>query len=194
LRAGAQTRTEGQLAEAEVQATADVTKAMLPLLDNLERAAAAFKCDTPGEERVLAAYRAEAEKWLDALRARGVSTIEARGAAFDPAVHEGVAMEASDEFPDGVVSSQLQRGYVIGARLVRPALVAISSGPGPASAPPASGVAEDSAAPEEGAVTEEPGAKEEGSATEEGGAKGDGAAGKTTEPRDGAGGAGASTA
>eukprot|EP00960_Hanusia_phi_P034267 750942-Hanusia_phi.AAC.13 len=59
----------------------------------------------------------------------GVATIESLGQKFDPLKHEAVSQRPSSEHPEGFVSEQFQRGYVVGKRVVRPALVVVSSGP-----------------------------------------------------------------
>jgi len=62
------------------------------------------------------------------LVAEGVTAIEAVGAAFDPRLHEAVTMEPTDEVPEGLVTRELQRGYQLRDRVLRPALVVVSTG------------------------------------------------------------------
>jgi molecular chaperone GrpE len=65
----------------------------------------------------------------DLLAENGLQPIEAEGKAFDPNVHEAIAHEPSDRFPEGVVARQTRRGYRLKDRLLRPAKVVVSSGP-----------------------------------------------------------------
>src|SRR5437762_12791379 len=65
----------------------------------------------------------------DFLAENGLQPIEAEGKKFDPNVHEAIAHESS-EFPEGTVIRQTRRGYRFKDRLLRPARVVISSGPG----------------------------------------------------------------
>ncbi len=68
------------------------------------------------------------ERKLGALLvAEGVSPIEAVGAPFDPRQHEAVSMEPTDEVPEGTVTRELQRGYQLRDRVLRPALVVVST-------------------------------------------------------------------
>ena len=55
--------------------------------------------------------------------------IDATGKPFDPALHEAVAEESSDTVPNGTVIRQWSRGYQCGSRLLKPAMVVVSSGP-----------------------------------------------------------------
>ena len=58
-----------------------------------------------------------------------VTVIDAEGKPFDPALHEAVAEEHSDTVPNGTVIRQWSRGYQCGSRLLKPAMVVVSSGP-----------------------------------------------------------------
>jgi molecular chaperone GrpE len=99
---------------------------LLPLVDDLERALAA----ADGTQTV-ATYRAGVELILkqlaELLRKKGVTAIEAKGADFDPHVHQAVATEASDAHRDNEVIEELRRGYRLGDRLLRPAMVKVAS-------------------------------------------------------------------
>jgi molecular chaperone GrpE len=65
---------------------------------------------------------------LEILRKRGVTPIEALGADFDPNVHEAVSHEESAQHREGEVMEELQRGYKVGDRLLRPAMVKVAKG------------------------------------------------------------------
>ena len=97
---------------------------VLPVVDNLERALQA----PAGPEA--AGFRAGVElilrQLLDLLRKRGVTPIEALGADFDPRVHQAVSQETSDAHRDGEVMEELQRGYMLGDRLLRAAMVKVA--------------------------------------------------------------------
>ena len=101
---------------------ADVVLELLPIVDNLERALQAADIDDPlrkGVELIL-------KQMLDLLRKRGVKPIEALGADFDPNFHQAVIHEASGEHREGEVMQELQRGYLLGDRLLRPAMVKVA--------------------------------------------------------------------
>jgi molecular chaperone GrpE len=77
-----------------------------------------------------AAYRKGVElihaKLHDFLRKKGVKPIEALGADFDPNVHQAVVHETSADHRDGEVIGELQKGYMLGDRLLRPAMVKVA--------------------------------------------------------------------
>jgi len=64
----------------------------------------------------------------DLLAENGLQPIEAEGKTFDPNLHEAIAREQSNQFPEGIVLRQIRRGYKIKDRLLRPAKVVVSSG------------------------------------------------------------------
>lgn len=106
-------------------AAADLIKDLLPLVDDLERAIKA----EPGEEGV-DAYRRGVElihrRLLEALKKRGVRPIDALGADFDPNYHQAVVYEPEPGRREGEITEEFSRGYVLGDRLLRPAMVKVA--------------------------------------------------------------------
>ena len=100
----------------------EVVSDLLPIVDNLERALQAASADDPLRKGVELIHR----QMLDLLRKRGVKPIEALGADFDPNFHQAVIHEESTEHREGEVMAELQRGYVVGDRLLRPAMVKVA--------------------------------------------------------------------
>ena len=105
-------------------ATADALADLLPIIDDLERALqvpAGPEADT---------YRQGVElihrQMLELLRKRGVKTIEAVGRQFDPHYHQAVVHESSTEHREGEVIGEVGRGYMLGDRLLRPAMVKVA--------------------------------------------------------------------
>ena len=99
---------------------------LLPVLDNLERALDAAEHHDEG--KVLGGVRLTRDMFVDLLRRAGVEEIETRGRPFDPQVHEAMLMQPSEQ-EEGTVTAVLERGYRQGDRVLRPARVAVSSGP-----------------------------------------------------------------
>jgi molecular chaperone GrpE len=100
----------------------DVMKELLPIIDNLERALQAAAQDDPLRKGVELIHR----QMLDMLRKRGVMPIEALGTDFDPNFHQAVIHEESTDHREGEVMEELQRGYVVGDKLLRPAMVKVA--------------------------------------------------------------------
>jgi molecular chaperone GrpE len=105
-------------------AAADVLLELLPILDNFERALGAPA--PPEAETFRKGIEMIHRQMLDLLRKRGVKPIEALGADFDPNFHQAVIHEASPEHREGEVMQELQRGFMLGERLLRPAMVKVA--------------------------------------------------------------------
>ena len=122
-------RVERDRAQLADFATAEILRDVLPVIDDLERALAA----TPASDTAasVAGYRAGVElihrQVLELLRKRKVTPIEALGADFDPNVHQAVTQEPSSTHRDGEVIAELRRGYMLGDRLLRPAMVKVAA-------------------------------------------------------------------
>lgn len=116
-------RQERERRELGEYAAADVIGDILPFLDDLERAIGSAPAGDPMRAGVELIHR----HLLDLLKKRGVTPIEALGADFDPHVHQAVTQEVSDQHRDNEVMEELRRGYKIGDRLLRPAMVKVAT-------------------------------------------------------------------
>jgi molecular chaperone GrpE len=128
-----QKRVERHREEHAGQAVRGLVLDLLPAIDNLDRALAAAR-QASQHEALLEGMALVHGQLLAALAKHGVTPIDAAaGAVFDPEHHEAVACIPSDAPPAGRVLEQLQRGYQLRGRTLRPAHVAVSGGPaGPA--------------------------------------------------------------
>jgi molecular chaperone GrpE len=105
-------------------AKADAVEELLPIIDNLERALQApVGTDVEGYRKGVELVH---QQMMDLLRRRGVKPIESVGTDFDPRVHEAVVHEASATHREGEVMEELRRGYMLGERLLRPAMVKVA--------------------------------------------------------------------
>lgn len=122
-------RTDRERREHAEYASADLAKDLLPVIDDLERALEASTGAT-GDAR-LTALRAGVEmvhrQFLDILSRRGVEIVATVGTTFDPAWHEALATEpVTDGRAEGEITGEIRRGYRIGQRLLRAALVKVA--------------------------------------------------------------------
>ncbi len=105
-------------------AMADALEDLLPIMDNLELALSA-----PGGDDA-SAYRKGVElihrQMADLLKKRGVKAIDAVSTDFDPRIHQAVVHEVSGDHREGEVMQELRRGYMLGDRLLRPAMVKVA--------------------------------------------------------------------
>ena len=100
----------------------DLIKKVLPVLDDLERALQ----NRPAEDAWANGIELIVRKFQNLLDVEGVKRIDARGAAFDPTFHEAISHEPSDAVESGHVIEVVQNGYMIGERVIRPALVRVA--------------------------------------------------------------------
>jgi molecular chaperone GrpE len=108
-------------------ATMGLIRALLPTLDALERGL------KQREENIPAKFYAGMElihrELLDVLKRAGLAAVESEGKAFDPHVHQAVETVETEEFDDQAVVEELQRGYKLKQRLLRPAIVKVAVAP-----------------------------------------------------------------
>jgi molecular chaperone GrpE len=99
---------------------------ILPIIDDLERALAAEDIGEGAD-----AYRRGVElihrQLLDLLTRRGVTPIDTAGATFDPHLHQAVSSEPSADHREGEIIEEFRRGYRLGDRLLRPAMVKVAT-------------------------------------------------------------------
>ena len=98
---------------------------LLPILDNLQRALT-MELDKAGMESVLEGVRMVTGQLHTVLGACGLEPVEAVGGPFDPQYHEAVGVLPSDEHDEGTVISELQKGYSLKGRILRPSMVHVA--------------------------------------------------------------------
>jgi molecular chaperone GrpE len=106
-------------------AAADSIKPLLPVLDSFERALRVKSEPADFRSGVELIYK----QLQDALAKIGVKAIPAKGEQFDPHVHEAIEMVETSDAADHEVIEELQRGYKIKDRLLRPAMVKVAKNP-----------------------------------------------------------------
>ena len=102
---------------------------MLPVFDNLERAANHAETATDVKSLV-DGIGMVMRQFLDTIAKLGVKRIEAVGQPFDPALHEAIQHLETDEHEPGCVAAEVQAGYRMGERLLRPAMVVVAKAKG----------------------------------------------------------------
>lgn len=102
-------------------------KDLLPVFDNLERAAAHAEASADAKA-VSDGIRMVIKQFVDTLDRMGIKRVATIGQPFDPSRHEAIQHLESKEHPAGTVVAEVQAGYAIGDYLVRPAMVVVSKG------------------------------------------------------------------
>src|SRR5262245_13695487 len=100
----------------------DSVKNILPVLDDFERALKTETADKEYERGIQLIY----QRLYDTLKKMGLEPIEAAGKRFDPNHHEAMQREHTDEVEDQTVLEELQRGYNLRGKLLRPAWVKVA--------------------------------------------------------------------
>lgn len=99
---------------------------LIEVLDNFDRAQNALK-DTEDVNHVKEAFNVLHKQIVDSLEKIGLSKIETVGLEFDPNVHEAVMQTPSQDYPDQTIIAEMQKGYKLGDKVLRPALVNVAT-------------------------------------------------------------------
>ena len=117
-------RTRQEKEELGNVVTQTILKDMLPLLDNFERALASDNKDSEGFHKgVEMIYN----QFAEALKKNGLEYIETEGKKFDPNFHQAVMRVQNPELEDETIAAELQKGYIVKGRVVRPSMVQVVS-------------------------------------------------------------------
>lgn len=120
-------RTRREHEDATRRGRETAVKDLLPVFDNLERAAA--HAESAADAKVIGdGVRMVLKQFNDALEKMGIKRIATIGKPFDPSQHEAIQQLSSTEHPAGVIMAEVQPGYTIGDYLLRAAMVVVSKG------------------------------------------------------------------
>jgi molecular chaperone GrpE len=124
--------------DGEAKVRESVLRDMLDVIDNLERAVGAFgegvtapATPAPDAAAVLKGVALVLRMFQSKLERHNVKPFSSRGEPFDPRLHEAISRIPTADVPAGSVAVELQRGYRIGEKLLRPAMVSVATAPAP---------------------------------------------------------------
>ena len=106
----------------------DLFRELLPLVDNLDRSLVAAR-QNPSVEALLKGVELIRKGFDRLLENNEISQIETAGIDFDPALHEAMMVEERDDVPDQSIVMELQKGYKMGDRVLRPSMVKVARNP-----------------------------------------------------------------
>lgn len=112
------------------QASAELMRELLNVLDSFDLAMRNTATEQPGSEDMRRGVDLVYKQFLDALGRFGLKRIEAKGQAFDPNFHQAISTVPSADVPENTVVEELRRGYTLNGKLLRPAMVSVSAGSG----------------------------------------------------------------
>jgi molecular chaperone GrpE len=115
-------RAEKERVEFAEYASTEAVRALLPILDDFERAIKSESSDKEYSKGMEMIY----QRFYDSLKKLGLEPIVSTGQPFDPHIHHAVEMVETDEAPDHTVLDEYQRGYNFKNRLLRPAMVKVA--------------------------------------------------------------------
>lgn len=115
-------RTGKEKEELSAVVTQGILKDMLPLLDNFERAMAAEKKDAEAFQKGVEMIYTQLQ---EVLKKNGLERIETQGKKFDPNYHQAVMRVQDEEHEDDDIAQELQKGYMVKGRVIRPSMVQV---------------------------------------------------------------------
>jgi molecular chaperone GrpE len=122
-------RTAREMEDFRKYANQSLLKEMLSVVDHIELAIQAARCPSSEETSLVEGLHLTLKEFLRILEKFKVKPIEAVGQPFNPQVHEAIIQEASDQLPENTIVREMQKGYTINERLLRPALVVVAAAP-----------------------------------------------------------------
>ena len=120
-------RTRQEMEDVRKTAAAGLIGELLPVLDNFERALATARSLFP--ENVATGIEMIYRQLWHVLAQSGAQPLEAVGKPFDPAFHEAFEQVETDDAPEGTVIEEVQKGYLLHGKVLRPALVKVARRP-----------------------------------------------------------------
>jgi molecular chaperone GrpE len=120
-------RTQKEKDDLDAQVKRNTITELLPVVDNFERARAHLKPQDDAQMAIHKSYQGVYKQLVDSLKRLGVSPMRPEGQPFDPNLHEAVLREPTDEHPEGTVLEELVRGYFLGERVLRHAMVKVAA-------------------------------------------------------------------
>lgn len=120
-------RTEEERESLKTFLSEKLLTSLLPITDNFERALLASET-TKDYDKLIGGINAVYRQLADLLAREGVEPINALYEPFDPNLHNAVVREETTDYPENTVVAELQKGYTIGGRVLRPTMVRVSTG------------------------------------------------------------------
>lgn len=109
-------------------ANESLIKAMLPVVDNLERAIESAGADPSKEKAIVEGVKMTLSGIYKVFEQFNLKSLESEGKPFDPNFHQAVMQQETAEYPENTVLKEMQKGYILHDRLIRPAMVIVSKG------------------------------------------------------------------
>lgn len=122
-------RSSKEKEDMELRIRCNTVNEILGAVDNFERARLQIKPSNDGEMAIHKSYQGVYKQLVEGLKKIGVSAMRPEGQAFDPNYHEAVFQEPTNEYEEGTVIEQVVRGYLLGDKVLRHAMVKVATAP-----------------------------------------------------------------
>lgn len=122
-------RTLKEKEDLEVQIKGNTITELLSVVDNFERARSQIKPQTEAEMTIHKSYQSVYKQLVESLKRLGVSAMRAEGQEFNPMLHEAVMREPTPDHEEGTIIEEFVRGYQLGDRVLRHAMVKVAAVP-----------------------------------------------------------------
>jgi len=121
-------RTQREKEELAKFANENILREILPVIDNLERAVEHAE-QAHSSEGLMEGVQMTLDQFSQVLTRFGVTPVESLGQPFDPALHQAMGQLETEDYPVNTVAQQMQKGYQLNERLLRPAMVMVAKAP-----------------------------------------------------------------
>jgi molecular chaperone GrpE len=122
-------RSSKEKEEMELRIRCNTVNEILGAVDNFERARLQIKPANDGEMAIHKSYQGVYKQLVEGLKKIGVSAMRPEGQEFDPNYHEAIFQEPTSEYEEGTVIEQVVRGYLLGDKVLRHAMVKVAAAP-----------------------------------------------------------------
>ena len=116
-------RTAKEKGNIYFEAVIDVLNTLLPVMDNIE--SAVQFAETDNSDKVAEGLKMVHSQFLNSFEKLGIQEIQAQGEKFNPEIHNAVLHEHDESQPDNTIVDVLQKGYIKGEKVIRPAMVKV---------------------------------------------------------------------
>lgn len=120
-------RSSKEKEELELRIKCNTVNEILGAVDNFERARLQIKPANDGEMTIHKSYQGVYKQLVEGLKKIGVAAMRPEGEEFDPNYHEAIFQEPTNEYPEGTVIEQVVRGYILGEKVLRHAMVKVAA-------------------------------------------------------------------
>lgn len=120
-------RSSKEKEELELKIKCNTVNEILGAVDNFERARLQIKPANDGEMTIHKSYQGVYKQLVEGLKKIGVAAMRPEGEEFDPNYHEAIFQEPTNEYPEGTVIEQVVRGYILGDKVLRHAMVKVAA-------------------------------------------------------------------